>query len=407
MKKNLLILSIAICTDVNTHYSKLLDFLATTFKSKLLIGPSFFQINLLLFFLFITNTVFSQTTDNIYVISPVVGDTIDAKEKEKFRIFPYYKTSEYQYGIFYQLSDSTYLLKSLVKDTMVEKVFSKEEILWNKKMIGGGDNDKFYLIKLYDGSTFTGNILQKDSINVIIKTSSIPKIEIPVIKIKSITELNKSNYKNGSYWFSNPNATRYLFAPSAFNLKKGEGYYQNTYLFLNSFNVGITDNISIGGGIDVISTFISLARGSFDPIFFITPKVGFKVANEFHAGGGILYLNIPNGRKGRSDLGIAYGIGTLGTLDHNITGGMGWGFVEGEFSESPIITLSGMTRISKSTALVTENWFIPTDGYSGLYSYGIRFFGEKLAIDLAFINTPDIAELLIIGIPYVDFVVKF
>ena len=265
------------------------------------------------------------------------------------------------------------------------------------------DTTKTYIIELHDGSRFIGNFLQKDSISIVIKTSSIPKIEIPIQKIKSIEKVDPLNLKNGIYWFPNPNATRYLFSPSAFTLKKGEGYYQNTYLLLNSFNVGITDHISIGGGLEILSTF-----GEGDPIFFITPKVGFNVVDKFNIGGGVLYASTPSfGSGNRSSLGIVFGIGTYGSIDHNITGGLGWGFVEGEFESRPIITVSGMTRISKKTALVTENWFIPTDNYYGIISYGIRFFGEKLAVDLAFINNSDIAEIIFIGIPYVDFVVKF
>jgi hypothetical protein len=46
------------------------------------------------------------------------------------------------------------------------------------------------------------------------------------------------------------------------------------------------------------------------------------------------------------------------------------------------------------------------DGYNGMHTYGIRFLAEKTAIDLAFINNPDIASAIIIGIPYVSFSVK-
>ena len=66
-----------------------------------------------------------------------------------------------------------------------------------------------------------------------------------------------------------------------------------------------------------------------------------------------------------------------------------------------------MVIISRRIALVTENWFIPLDNYYGVFSYGIRFFGEKISVDLAFLNNSDIAEGLAIGIPYLDFVVKF
>ena len=277
-------------------------------------------------------------------------------------------------------------------------VFATSSVFGQKTNISEPiDSTKIFKIELKDGSIYIGSILQKDSVSLVLRTLSIPKIEIPVSSVKSIDEVDKSNFKNGSYWYPNPHATRYFYAPSAIGLKKGEGYYQNTYLLLNSFNVGITNHISIGGGLELLSTFITK-----DPIFFITPKVGFKVSEKFHAGGGLLFAGIPG-----TTLGTIYGTGTYGSKDHNITSSLGWGFVDGEFSQRPILTLSGMTRISKRAALVSENWLIPTDGYYGLFSYGVRFFGEKIAVDLAFINNRDIAELIIIGIPFVSFTVKF
>src|SRR5688572_17238388 len=68
------------------------------------------------------------------------------------------------------------------------------------------DSAKIYKIELHDGSVFVGNILHKDSSITAIKTSSIPKIEIPASQIKSIVEVDRSNYKNEVYWFPNPNA---------------------------------------------------------------------------------------------------------------------------------------------------------------------------------------------------------
>ena len=264
------------------------------------------------------------------------------------------------------------------------------------------DPIKTYKIELYDGSTFIGKISQKDSVHLVMITSLIPKLEIPILKIKTIEIIDESNFRSGVYWFPNPHATRYLYAPSAFNIKKGEGYYQNTWLFntwlfFNSFNVGITDNISIGGGLEVFSTFAFR-----DPILFITPKVGFEVTEKFHAGGGVLFARLPG-----VTLGTIFGTGTYGSKDHNLTTSLGWGFVEGEFSQRPIITISGMTRVSKRVALVTENWLIPTDSYYGVFSYGARFLGEKTAFDLAFVNNPDIAQEILIGIPFVSFTLKF
>lgn len=269
------------------------------------------------------------------------------------------------------------------------------------------DSTMLYKVYLQDGSKFVGKILYEDSQYIILRTESIQKIEIKKEQIKKIVKVDESNLEEADDWFENPNSTRYLFGPSGYNLKKGEGYYQNTLLFLNSFNVGVTDFLSLGGGIEFISTFSTLANGDFDPIFFITPKVGFEITHDFNAGLGILYVSLPFSTSDEFGFGIAYGVATYGSPDHNITGGLGWGYIEDEFSEKPIIMVAGMTRISRKTALVTENWFVPSNDYYAFFSYGIRFFGEQLAVDLAFVNSADIAEWLIIGIPYVNFTVKF
>lgn len=273
------------------------------------------------------------------------------------------------------------------------------------------DSTKLYRVELKDGSFFIGEIISSDTALVVFKTNAVARMELDPDKISKIEEIEKSSMNQGVYWFPNPNPTRYLFGPSAINLKAGEGYYQNTWLFLNSFNVGVTDYFSVGGGLEFISTFATLAQGDFQPIFILTPKVGFKVQDKLHLGGGILYASLPSfddEGSNRTGLGIAYGIGTYGSADHNFTFGTGLGFVDQEFSKNPIITFSGMTRIARKTALVTENWLVYSgDSYYGMYSYGIRFFGEKLAIDLAFVNNADIAEVLFIGIPVLDFMVKF
>jgi len=276
------------------------------------------------------------------------------------------------------------------------------------------DSTSTYVIELLDGTEITGTYIGKTDELLFISTTSIPRIEIPFNQIKSIKVAAGSSMRGSKYWFPNPNATRYFFAPSGFNLKKGEGYYQNSYLILNSVNYGLTNHFSIGGSIELISTFSSLAEGSFNPIILITPKFGYPVANKVNLGAGLLFLSIPAiDNEPRTGAGIAYGIGTYGNVEHNATLGLGWGFIDGNWANRPVITINGMTRIRPNVSLVTENWIIPfgddlVEGrYYEVFSYGVRFFGKKLSVDLAFINNRDIAEVLLIGIPYVDFVVKF
>ncbi len=259
-----------------------------------------------------------------------------------------------------------------------------------------------WMVETIDGSVFQGVYLGQSEAGIRLLSDTAGEITIPMAAVKNFRILTERNMKNGVYWFDNPNDTRYLFSPSAFSLKKGEAYYQNTYLVLNSFNYGVTDRFTIGAGFELISTF------SGEPIFFITPKYTFPINEKWNAGAGVLYVN-SSVSDDFTGLGIGYGIVTYGNRDNNATFGTGFGYVDGGVSGKPVFTLSGMKRLSQKTSLVTENWIVPTDNsYYGVYSYGIRFMGEKLTVDLALLNSPDIArDVLIIGIPYVDFVVKF
>ncbi|MEN8122417.1 MAG: hypothetical protein ABFS35_18880 [Bacteroidota bacterium] len=267
----------------------------------------------------------------------------------------------------------------------------------------------FYQITLIDGNELHGQIIERRKNELDIQTKSLGKVTVSVKNIKKMREVTQGSMKGGEYWFPNPNNTRYLFAPTGIPLKKGEGYYQNAYVVANSVQYGLSDNFSIGGGIVL------------PVVAFLTPKVGFTVAEKFHVGGGAILALMPE-----ATLGILYGVTTYGTDEHNVTVGLGYGFIEEEFTKKPIINLAGMTRVSKRVALVTENWMVPyrdydsnynqvtgvstetyTDKYYALITYGLRIMKERITFDIALVNSKDIIEFLPIGIPYIDFVYKF
>lgn len=270
------------------------------------------------------------------------------------------------------------------------------------------DSTKTYQIELRDGSEFVGNILSLDSAIMEIKTSSIPKIRISVGTIKKIRVIEHRTVIDGVTAIPNPYPTRYFFAPSAYNLAKGEKYYQNIDLLLHSVNIGLTDYFSFGAGIEFISTFATLGD-DWSPIFFITPKVGFKVAENVNVGAGFLWvylgpldlLDVEN-----PSLNMEYVLLTYGNKENNATLGISTTYRDGKFLiDNAPITISGMFRMGRKTSFLTENWIIP--GEMGIYTYGVRFFGSKISVDLGFHNNEDIFRSIPIGVPYVDFVIKF
>jgi hypothetical protein len=67
--------------------------------------------------------------------------------------------------------------------------------------------------------------------------------------------------------------------------------------------------------------------------------------------------------------------------------------------------IGGEKRIARRFSLVSENWILPGVNHPIVF-YGMRFFGDRLSFDLAFINSLG-NGVPFPGIPYVDFVVAF
>jgi hypothetical protein len=271
-----------------------------------------------------------------------------------------------------------------------------------------GEVSKTYTVTLNDGSTISGTLVSIDDNEVVIKSGTMGEVRLQKVNIKSMTQVSSFNEKKSGIWFTNPNPTKYLLGNSAIPLEKKSGYYQNTWIFVNSFSYGITNNISISAGFEIISIF---AGGDGPYAFYINPKASFKIANNFYAGANILYANTIKTVEEFGGLATFNGFATYGNNNNNITCGVGFGWADGEFSTKPVIVVSGMVRASNRIGFVSENWIVPgageNGGYYGIYSYGIRFLGEKISIDLAFLNNPDIASAIIIGIPWLDFVFNF
>ena len=271
-----------------------------------------------------------------------------------------------------------------------------------------GEVSKTYMVTMNDGSVISGKLLSITDTEVVIQSGTMGEVRLQKANIKSMTQVSSFNEKKSGIWFTNPNPTKYLLGNSAIPLEKKSGYYQNTWVFVNSFSYGITRNISISAGFEIISIFMG-ADGPY--AFYINPKASFKIANNFYAGANILYANTIRTVEEFGGLATFNGFATYGNKNNNITTGVGFGWADGEFSTKPVIVISGMVRASRRIGFVSENWIVPgvneDGGYYGIYSYGIRFLGEKISVDLAFLNNPDIASAIIIGIPWLDFVFNF
>jgi hypothetical protein len=255
------------------------------------------------------------------------------------------------------------------------------------------DSTYFQQIVLRDGSTIFGRVVGVNADTVAFQTMSAGSVQIPLGSIKDVKLIPASNVHDGRYWLPNPNSTRLFFAPTGQMLKRGEGYVSDYELFFPGVAYGVTDNISIGGGISLLPAAVD------DQAYYITPKIGFSLTDKVHLAAGALFIGAKGGTGG-----VYYGVGTLGDGNASVSLGAGYGFAGGKVESKPVAMAGGEVRLSERIAFVTENYLLPVSENNVLYSFGLRFIGEKLTTDLALFN---MSGSEIIGIPFVDFVFRF
>jgi small nuclear ribonucleoprotein (snRNP)-like protein len=262
----------------------------------------------------------------------------------------------------------------------VNNVFSQTDTL---------RQDPTVIIKMKNGDEYKGTLIKEDNNRMLLKTVN-GEINLIASNISSIENYDYS----GKFEFANPHDTRYFFGPTGIPIKKGKGYYQNILVTTNFFNYGLTKNISIGGGFEFISTIFG------SPIWFLTPKVGFDISENIHVGGGFIMAGFA--AEGTATLG--YGVFTLGQSETNLSLGAGYGLIDRELSDYPAIMISGTHRISKSIAILSENYVIPNSFYFGIH--GIRILSKKNSFDIGAIVIPEIAAA-IPALPYVGYIRVF
>jgi hypothetical protein len=265
------------------------------------------------------------------------------------------------------------------------------------------DSAHVQIIRLRDGSSIVGRITEIGA-DTVRFASSAGTLSIAKADITALQDVDRSSVrKGGEVWPANPNATRLLFAPTGRMLEKGEGYFNDTYLFLLSVHGGISSRFTLGGGMSV------LPLDDFtDNALYIMPKVGVYASPKLNVAVGGL-AGVVGGAfddDQNAGFGILYAVGTAGSADQSVTFGTGLAYAGGNFADQPVLMLGADTRISRRVSFVTENYLIPNDDVHGVVSYGLRFFGEKLSADLAFWNAPG-ERIVFPGIPYVSFSVKF
>ncbi len=223
------------------------------------------------------------------------------------------------------------------------------------------------LLEMRDSSVIKGILVAKQGDTLVVETKLFGTLSVKKKDIKTMEIIEKETPSDVKKRFENLHAIHNFVSPTGIGLRKGEGYYNNTYLFLNTGAYGFSKNFSLG--------LTLMPRQLF---FVATPKLSFRVANNFSLGicGAVGFV-------GYGPLLGGYGVATIGNRDHNLSIGVGSG-ISGEYElKSPFFfSINGQIRLARKVSLITENYIL--QGHL-LGVTGFRFMNAKSAFNLGII----------------------
>ena len=254
----------------------------------------------------------------------------------------------------------------------------------------------FWRIETQDGNEYIGTVFKRTPEEIVLDTEKLGLITIQMQDVKTMEVVtNRQEARRESTGNERPEnfqAGRYLFMPNGYGLRSGEAYYQNILVLVNQASIGLTDNFSIGVGMVPFFQF-----GGPTPVW-LTPKFSIPVVpDKVNIGVGALVGTVL-GEQGTS-FGVAYGVSTFGTRDKNLSVGLGYGFSEEEWADTPTFSLGGMFRVGRRQYFISENYLINTGSeVFGLLSFGGRTVWDRISLDYGGVLplVPDIGPVFMI-----------
>jgi hypothetical protein len=253
------------------------------------------------------------------------------------------------------------------------------------------------VLTLDDGSILRGRVLEVTGTFVRF-SSSLGESSVPRSAIRSVKVLSAEQLHGNEIWPEDPSVTRLFFAPTGRMLRKSETYFADAYVFLPSFQTGLSDRVSLGAGMSLIP-----GVGIENQVYYLTPKLGLIAGPNVNVAVGALVAGA-GWATDQSPFGMAYGVGTFGPEDANVSVGAGFAYSRGNTDGSALLMLGGSRRMTRNIALVSENYLYTGHASSSILAGGVRFIGETLSVDLAGIVSPN---QLTVPVPYVAFLYRY
>ena len=228
-----------------------------------------------------------------------------------------------------------------------------------------------YSVEVVSGTSFIGVLTATSAEELTFQTKDLGLVTVKRANLRQLAAMTTEQARHGFDYQGNGN--RLFFAPTARNLRKGEGTVQSIDIFLMGVNYGITDNVSMG------ALFTWVPGAGSDNLFALTPKASLPVSERTRLGAGALIFF-----QGGTAFTLAYGNATYGSADNNVTAGVGYAFVGGNYVNTPVFLLGGATRVSRRVSLLNETYILNvSDAYDRATLVGgiagVRVSGQRLS----------------------------
>jgi hypothetical protein len=255
-------------------------------------------------------------------------------------------------------------------------------------------------VVLSDGQVLHAKLVEAGPERILLVLGDGTPLVLPAQVLRSVSPASP-----GGAFGPDPNRSRTLYSPTAFNLGAGNGYLAQRALVISSVGYGLTDFLDVEAGTVLPLLFTE------SPVGMIGAKASAPLGESFRAGLGAQAFLVD-----ADAVGFLFGNATFGGYDRHLTiaGGGAFLFSFGEvgFYAS---TISATSRLGPSSALITENWLMwipeggPWDGpFFAVPSGGVRLFGPRFAVDLAIVLVVTGAgDVPLLPLPWVSFAWNF
>jgi small nuclear ribonucleoprotein (snRNP)-like protein len=224
-------------------------------------------------------------------------------------------------------------------------------------------SEDMILVETRDDNQFIGIVDDSDPNKVVVQTTTMGKVSIQRNKIRRMQPLTATVIRTDDLWESNISYYRNIMTPTAIGMRKNEGNIRNTDILFTAGTYGFSKNWSAEVGFDLTS----ILTASQPNLLYCMPQyhkqMGPKTYMAFGAYIGthseVVVIQDPNNffptteKKGVTDI-VPFTTFTYGTTENNLTFGVGYRFMNGKLSQSPVVTVGGQYRLSRNWMLVGE-----------------------------------------------------